>query len=189
MPARQTYCHKELTLEARRSHLCPMVEITSKAEIRSWLKCMGSHLTAHHSCRQCSQAVSSAVQYMASSRGVEYMGLRTTVIQTSRWHMWTFRAMEQKLLALLVWNEQRENWSNVVTTASIIISKTTSREWHSSMASKRLNTTHTIGTTYIRAKPTTIHMEFIPSVVLVATMSLQIREVIWTTAPTSRHIS
>lgn len=155
-----------------------MVEITSKAEIRSWLKCMVSLLTVRHCCRQCSLVVSSAVNCMASSREVEYMGLRTTVIQTSQWHTWTSRAMEQKRLARLAWNEQRENWFNAVTTASTIISKTTSSEWLSSMASKRLNTTPTIGTTCIRAKPTTIRMESIHSEVLVATMSLQILVVI-----------
>ena len=97
MLARQTYCHQELTVEPRGSHLCHMVEITSKVEIRSWLKCMVLLLMAHHCCRQCSLVVSSAVKCMVSSREVEYMGRRTTAIKTSQWHMWAFRAMEQKL--------------------------------------------------------------------------------------------
>lgn len=164
-----------------------MVEITSKAEIRSWQRCMGLHLTAHHCCHPCSLAVSSVVKSMANSKEVESMGLRATAMQTSQWHMWTSRAMEQKLLAQLAWSELRENWFNAVTTASTIISKTTSSEWLSSMVSKPLNTTPTIGTTCTKAKPTTIHMESILSEVQEATMSLQIPVATWTTAHTSRH--
>ena len=101
MLARQTYSHQELSLEPRGSHLCHMVEITSKAEIRSWLICMVLLLTARHCCRQCSLVVSSEVKYMASSREVEYTGLRSMVIQTSQWHTWASLAMVQKLLARL----------------------------------------------------------------------------------------
>ena len=84
-------------MEPRGSHLCHMAEITSKVEIRSWLKCMVSLLTAHHCCRLCSLVASSAVKCMASSRETEYTGRRTTAIQTSQWHTWAFPATEQKL--------------------------------------------------------------------------------------------
>ena len=175
MLVRQTYYHQELTVGPRGSHLCHMEEITSKAEIRSWLKCMVSLLTARRCCRQCSLVASSAVNCMASNREAEYTG-RRTAIQTSQWHTWAFRAMEQKRSDRLAWNEQRGNWSNAGTTASTIISKTIYSESRSSTVSKRLSITPTIGTTCIRARPTTILMECILSGVLVATMFLQILE-------------